>query len=45
MILATKKVAKMLDNTIPLKVTPVIEEFSDFFPEDLPNKLSPMCDI
>jgi len=23
----------------------MIEEFSDIFPEDLPNKLQPVCDI
>jgi len=28
---------KKKDNTIPLEVTPMIEEFSDAFPEDMPN--------
>jgi len=45
MILAAREVVKMLDSTIPPEVTSIIEEFSDVFPEDLPNKLSPMRDI
>ena len=45
MILAAREVVKMSDSTIPPEVTSIIEEFSDVFPEDLPNKLSPMRDI
>lgn len=29
----------------PYEVEPVLAEFSDIFPEDLPNELPPMCDI
>ena len=45
MILAAGEVVKTPDSTIPSEVTPVIEEFSDVFPEDLPNKLPPMRNI
>ena len=45
MILTAREVVKTPDSTIPSKVTPVIEKFSDVFPEDLPNKLPPMRDI
>jgi len=38
-------VVKTLDIIISPEVIPVIEEFSDVFPEDLPNKLPPMLDI
>jgi len=41
MILAAREVVKMLNSTIPLEVTPVIEEFSDVFYENLSNKLPP----
>jgi len=44
-VLTVREVIKMPNSTIPPKVTPVIEEFSDVFPEDLPNRLSPMRDI
>jgi len=40
-ILATKKIAKESNTAIPPEVTPVIAEFADVFPEDLP----PMRDI
>ena len=30
---------------IPCEVTPVIDEFADVFPEDLPDQLPPMRDI
>ena len=42
MILASREVVKTPDSTIPPEVTPVIEEFSDVFPEDLPNRLASM---
>ena len=45
MILTAREVAKMLDNIILSEVTPMIEEFSDVFLENLPNKLPPMLDI
>jgi len=45
MIVAVKEVVKTPDSTIPPEVTPMIEEFSNVFPEDLPNKLSLMLDI
>ena len=45
MILAAREVVKTPDSLIPLEVTPVIEEFSDAFLEDLPNKLPLMHDI
>ena len=45
MILAATEVVKTPDSLIPLEVTPVIEEFSDVFPEELLNRLPPMCDI
>ena len=45
MILTAGEVVKTPDSTIPPEVTPVIEEFSDVFPENPPNKLPPMCDI
>jgi len=35
MILTTREVVKTLDSTIPPEVTPVIENFSGVFPEDL----------
>jgi len=44
-ILAASEVVKMSDSTILPEVTPVIEEFSDVFLEDLPNKLPAMHDI
>ena len=43
--LAIREVVMMPDRAIPPEGTPVIEEFSDVFPEDLPNKLLPMRDI
>ena len=45
MILTAREVAKTPNNTIPSKVTLVIEEFSDVFPEDLPDRLQLMRDI
>ena len=45
MILTAREVVKTPDNIIPPKVTPVIEEFNDVFPEDLLNKLPLMRDI
>ena len=45
MILTAREVVKTPNNTIPSKVTLVIEEFSDVFPEDLPDRLQPMRDI
>ena len=45
MILTVREVVKTPDSTIPPNVTPVTEEFSDVFSEDLPNKLPPMRDI
>ena len=44
-ILATKKVTKETNTLIPPKVTPMIVEFADVFPEDLPDKLSLMRNI
>ena len=44
-ILATKKITKEFNTVIPPEVTPVISEFADVFPEDLPDKLPPMRDI
>jgi len=45
MILIAREVVKTPNGTIPPEVTPVIEEFSDVFPEDFPNRLPPMRDI
>ena len=45
MILMAREVVKTPDSTIPPEVTPVIEEFSDVFSEDLLNNLPPMRDI
>jgi len=45
MILPAREVVKTPYSTIPLEVTPMIEEFSDVFVEDLPNKLPLMRDI
>ena len=45
MILATREVVKTLDSTILLEVSPIIEGFSDVFPEDLLNRLPLMHDI
>ena len=44
-ILAAREVIKIPNSIIPPEVTLVIEEFSDIFPEDLPNKLPPIRDI
>ena len=38
MVLTTREVVKTPDSTIPPEVTPMIEKFSDVFPEDLPDK-------
>ena len=45
MILTAREVVWMLASIILSEVTPMIEEFSDIFPEDLPNKLPPIHDI
>ena len=45
MILTAREVVKMPDSIIPPEVTPMIEKFSDVFPEDLLNKLPLMRDI
>jgi len=45
MILTVREVVKTPDSTIPQELTLVIEEFSDVFLEDLPNKLPPMRNI
>jgi len=45
MILAAREVVKTLDSTILLEVSPIIEGFSDVFPEDLLNRLPLMHDI
>ena len=45
MILTAREVIKTPDSIIPLKVTVVIEKFSDVFPEEPPNRLPPMHDI
>ena len=45
MILTAREVVKMPDSTFPPEVTSVIEEFSDIFPKNLPNRLPPMRDI
>jgi len=37
MILTAREVVKMPDSIIPPEVTPMIEKFSDVFPEDLLN--------
>ena len=44
-ILTTKEVTKESNTTISPEVTPVIAEFADVFPEDLPDKLPLMRDI
>ena len=44
-ILATKEITKESNTAIPSEVTPLIAEFADVFPEDLPDKLPPMRDI
>jgi len=44
-ILATKEITKESNTAIPPEVTPMIAEFADVFPEDLPDKLPPMRDI
>jgi len=43
MISIAIEIVKEPDSTIPPEVTPVIKEFSDIIPEDLPDKLPPMC--
>ena len=45
MVLAIKEITKEANTAIPPKVTPMIAEFADVFPEDLPDKLPPMRDI
>ena len=45
MILVTKEITKESNTAIPSEVTPVIAEFADVFPEDLPDTLPPMRDI
>jgi len=45
MILPAREVVKTPNNTIPPKVTSVIEEFSDVFYKNLPNRLPLMHDI
>ncbi|XP_020258176.1 uncharacterized protein LOC109834550 [Asparagus officinalis] len=45
MILTAREVTKESSNPLPPEVTPVITEFADVFPEDLPDKLPPMRDI
>jgi len=45
MILAAWEVVEKKDNTIPLKGTMVIKEFSEVFQKDLPNKLPPTRNI
>ena len=42
-ILTAREVIKTPDSTIPPEVTPVIEEFSDVFPKNLPNKFYHRC--
>jgi len=44
-IFTTKKVTKDTNTLIPPEITPVNAKFADLFPEDLPDKLHPMCDI
>src|SRR4051812_22875683 len=45
MIVAAREVPRDSDELIPLEIDPIIIEFSDVFPEDLPDKLPPMRDI
>ncbi|XP_020257552.1 uncharacterized protein LOC109834065 [Asparagus officinalis] len=45
MILITREVAKESNTSLPPEVTPMISEFANVFPEDLPEKLPPMRDI
>jgi len=45
MILTAREMVKMPESTIPLEITPMIEEFSHVFHEDFPNKLPIMRDI
>ncbi|XP_020262660.1 uncharacterized protein LOC109838644 [Asparagus officinalis] len=43
--LAAREAPKDISNVVPPEVATVLEEFSDIFPEDLPNQLPPMRDI
>lgn len=45
LILATRKVPKDSSELIPSEIDPVIRNFSEVFPKDLPDKLLPMRDI
>jgi len=44
-ILTTREFRKELVTSIPCEVAPVIDEFTDVFPENLPDQLPPMHDI
>ena len=44
-LLTTREVPKESVTSIPLEITPVIDEFADVFPEDLPDQLPPLRDI
>ena len=44
-ILTTKKITKESNTALPSEVTPMIAEFTDVFPEDLPDKFPLMHDI
>ncbi|XP_072987259.1 uncharacterized protein [Typha latifolia] len=45
LILAAREILNEPSESIPFEATAVIEEFSDVFPEDLPDELPPMRDI
>ena len=33
------------EEVVPATIVPLLEEFKDLFPEELPDELPPLCDI